>query len=95
LQDALKVAEDLAGVVPKDALEILGKQGALKGRIVGYEWKSADGVFKRIRLDNDLKIGSHINVTVGKQDYSIIINAGENQATQISDSEIIKSLLKK
>ena len=49
----------------------------------------------RIRLDHDLKVGGHINVTVGKQDYSILINAGENQVNQISTNEIMKAHLKK
>lgn len=62
---------------------------------VGFQWKTDDGIFKRIRLDNDLKVGSHIHVTVGKKDYSIIINAGDNQAEQVRKNEILKTILKK
>ena len=92
LSDAITVAKDLAGAVPKDAIEIFGKQGVLKGKLVGYEWKSSDGVFKRIRLDHDLKVGTHVNVTVGKQDYGILVNAGENQARQLGTNEIMKTI---
>jgi RHS repeat-associated protein len=90
--DAVTVAKELTGVIPKDAAKVFGKQGILKGKLVGYEWKSSDGVFKRIRLDHDLKVGTHINVSVGKQDYAILVNMGENQAQQLGTNEIMKAV---
>ena len=89
--DAVKIGQDLTGEIPRDAGIIFGKQGMIKNQMVGYEWRSSDGVFKRIRLDHDLKVGGHVNVTVGKQDYSILIT-GENRTRQIGTNEVTKTM---
>lgn len=94
LSDALTIAKDLTGVVPEGATEVLGIQGIMTDKVVGYQWRSSDGIFKRIRLDHDLKVGTHINVTVGKKDYSILVNAEENVAKQIGTNEIVPKLIK-
>jgi len=92
--DALKIAEDLTGNVPANAKIINGKQGLLKDQPVGFEWRGEDGVFRRIRLDHDLKTGPHVNVTVGKEDFSIPFNMSENQVKQIGTNEIMKEIKK-
>ena len=92
--DALVIAEDLTGSIPEGATAINGKQGVLKGQVVGYEWKTENGVFKRIRLDHDPKTGAHINVTVGKDDFSIPFSTSENQVKQMGTNEIMKEIKK-
>ena len=88
--DAITIARDLTGDIPNDATLIKGSQGILDGSPVGFEWRGDDGIFKQIRFDNDLKVGNHINVKVGKNSYSIPYKA--NEAVKMNAKTVAKKL---
>lgn len=88
--DAIKIAKDLTGDIPSNATLIDGIQGKIKGSPAGLEWRGDDGIFKQIRFDNDLKVGNHINVQVGKNSYSIPYKASE--AVKMNAATVAKKL---
>ena len=52
------------------------------------------GTFMQIRLDHDLQVGTGINVTVGKQKFSIPVSITQGVTQKMGVNEIMKDIIK-
>jgi len=66
-EQARNAAFDLVGDIdPATRSPLVGRLGALEGRVIGFTGRSPAGVHRSFRLDFDPEVGPEINVAVGK-----------------------------